>query len=82
MSMIIAWFIVIFGIIYWILNKFVKFMTAGHLKLKDLIRTGLWSLIGIFVWKKLHPNEEMPDRFKGEVDKYKRLVGQKMNGGN
>ncbi len=42
-------------VMYWILNKFVKFMTAGHLKLKDLIRAGLWSMIVIFHLEKITP---------------------------
>lgn len=41
MSIILTWLIIIIAIMYWILNKFVKFITAGHLKLKDLIRAGL-----------------------------------------
>lgn len=76
MSIIITWLIIIIAIMYWILNKFVKFMTAGHLKLKDLIRAGLWSMIGIFIWKKLHPNEDIPDRFNSEINKYKELLAQ------
>lgn len=82
MSMILAWLIIILAIVYWALNKFIKFMTAGHITLKDLIRAGLWSIIGIFIWKKLHPNEETPERFKSEMNKYKELLNQKMNGGN
>lgn len=80
MSMIIAWLIVIFGIIYWVLNKFVKFMTAGHLKLKDLIRAGLWSIIIILIWRKLHPGEAMPERFKNKDEQFKRLINQAKNG--
>ncbi|WP_338230675.1 hypothetical protein [Lactiplantibacillus paraxiangfangensis] len=80
--MILAWILVIFGIAYWILNKFVKFMTMGHVTLKDLIRAGLWSIIALFIWRKLHPNEPVPDRFKNSTEKLKKLLDDKMNGGN